>query len=104
MFSFRKQLNLSWIEFCEKKLKIEKVLVTNFKQIFIRLLLSEYHSIAQELANVQAEAVDAEYFAETQKHSHEARAKEQGEAAETANEAFKYAKTVLQKLVKDKEG
>ena len=79
-------------------------MVTNFKQMFIKLLLSEYHSLAQELANVQAEAVDAEYFAETQKHSHEARAKEQGEAAETANEAFKYAKTVLQKLVKDKEG
>ena len=67
-------------------------------------MLSEYHSLAQELANVQAEAVDAEYYAETGKHSHAVRAKEQGEAAETANQAFNNAKSVLDKLVKDKEG
>ena len=84
------------------KLKIEKVL-KRLEQI-IKSLLLEYHSLAQELANVQAEAVDAEYYAETGKHSHAVRAKEQDEAAETANKAFNNAKTILEKLVKDKEG
>ena len=68
------------------------------------LIHTEYKAMEQELTSVAKEADSAELFADEQKRFHELRASEQGEMAETANEAFKQAKALLEKLVKDKEG